>query len=387
MSSDQAAGRPLFQPLTIRNLTLRNRVVMAPMTRLFAKDGVIDEGVVDYYRRRAENDVGLIVTEGLGVDHPSAIGRGSMGEETIPLLRGGESLARWRKVVDAVHAAGGAIFPQLWHQGVVRQPGTGLTPDAPPMRPSGIWGPFDGLMSVLPDYLEGVREPTSPMTDEDIADAIAAFARSAADARDAGFDGIAIHGAHGYLVDSFFWHETNLRTDRWGGALIRERARFGTELIKAIRAEVGDLPIMFRYSQWKLQDYNGKLADNPEALEQLLGPLADAGVDVFDASTRHFHMPAFAGSDLTLAGWTKKLSGKPTAAVGGIGLTKEMRNSFETEVAATNNIAEVEARIASGEFDLAGVGRSLLADPAWVHKVRDGLPFAPFNPESISVLY
>ena len=386
--TDAATGtRALFQPFQLRNVLLRNRIVMAPMTRSFASGGIIADGVADYYRRRAEQDVGLIVTEGVGVDHPAAIGTGSMGEDNMPVLYGSESLARWKNVVDGVHAAGGVIFPQLWHQGVMRAPFSGLRPDAPSVRPSGIWGPFDRLNTALPDYLDTVRAACPPMTDEDIADVIAGFARSAAHARQAGFDGIAIHGAHGYLLDSFFWHETNVRTDRWGGPSLKERVLFGVELVRAIRAAVGDLPIMFRYSQWKQQDYNARLADNPAALEQLLAPLADAGVDLFDASTRYYHLPAFDGSPLTLAGWTKRLTGKPSMAVGGIGLAKELRDSFAGGVAVSDNIGDVEARIAAGEFDLAGVGRSLLADPAWVRKLARGEPFAPFSPASIGVLY
>ena len=194
------------------------------------------------------------------------------------------------------------------------------------------------------------------MTDEDIVDVIAGFARSAANARAAGFDGIAVHGAHGYLPDAFFWHETNLRDDRWGGTALRERARFGAELVKAIRAEAGDMPIMFRYSQWKQQDYEGHLARTPAELEGLLGALADAGVDIFDASTRYYHHAAFEGSPLTLAGWTRKLTGRTTMAVGGIGLLNELKNSFAGEVGTVNNVPDVEQRMEAGEFDLVGVG-------------------------------
>lgn len=386
MSDATVSQRPILRPFALRGVQLRNRVVMAPMTRSFAPGGLITKDAASYYRRRAENDVGLIVTEGVGVDHPAAIGRGSMGEGDMPLLHGAESLARWQVIVAEVHAAGGVIFPQLWHQGVMRQPDSGPFPEAPSMRPSGVWGPFDRYNTALPDYIERVNPATAPMSDSDIADVIAGFARSAAHARDIGFDGIAIHGAHGYLPDSFFWHETNRRDDTWGGALV-ERARFGAELVKAIRAEVGDLPIMFRYSQWKQQDYDARLAQSPEELEGLLGALSDAGVDLFDASTRYYHKPAFEGSPLTLAGWTKKLTGKPSMAVGGIGLAKELRDSFAGRVETADNIADVEARIEAGEFDLAGVGRSLLADPEWVKKLDSGAPFKPFSPEAIGVLY
>lgn len=376
----------LFEPLTVRTVTLSNRIVMAPMTRSFAPGGIPGDGVEDYYRRRAENDVGLIVTEGVGIDHPGAIGVGSMGETDMPLLHGDAALARWKSVVDDVHAAGGIIFPQLWHQGVMRADHTGPYPDAPSSRPSGLWGPEGRFTTANPDYLAKAIVPTRPMTESEIGDVIAGFGRSAANAKAVGFDGIAIHGAHGYILDTFFWHETNLRTDAWGGDLAA-RARFGVEVVRAIRAAVGDLPIMLRYSQWKQQDYDAKLAETPAELETLLAPLADAGVDIFDASTRYYHKPAFESSPLTLAGWTKKLTAKPTMAVGGIGLAKELKNSFVESIETVNNLADVARRIEAGEFDLAGVGRSLLIDPAWARKARAGEQFLPFSLAAFGTLY
>jgi 2,4-dienoyl-CoA reductase-like NADH-dependent reductase (Old Yellow Enzyme family) len=379
-----STDRQIFRPLTVRGVTLRNRIVMSPMTRMASPGGVPSEPMAAYYRRRAEHGVGLIVTEGIGIDHPTALGAGSMGEADMPELHGEAALARWHEIVAGVHQAGGVIFPQLWHQGPVRTDRTGPHPERMSSRPSGLWGPRKGLSTVPPAYLEEMLVPTAPMTDEDVVDVIAGFARSAANARAAGFDGIAVHGAHGYLPDAFFWHETNKRTDRWGGATLRERAAFGAELVKAIRAEAGDMPIMFRFSQWKLQDYNGHLARTPEELEGLLGPLADAGVDIFDASTRQYHQAAFEGSPLTLAGWTRKLTGTTTMAVGGIGLSKELKDSFAGDVEPLNNVPDVEQRIEAGEFDLAGVGRSLVADPAWAEKVRSDEPFLPFHPRMLA---
>lgn len=381
------ADRPIFRPLTVRGLTLRNRIVMSPMTRMGSPGGVPSEPMDAYYRRRVEHGVGLIVTEGVGVDHPTALGSGSLEEANLPELHGDAAIARWREIVAGVHQAGGVIFPQLWHQGPIRKHFTGGHPDLPSSRPSGLWGPGEGFTTVSPAYLQEVLTPSAPMTDEDIVDVIAGFARSAANARAAGFDGIAIHGGHGYLPDAFFWHETNRREDRWGGTALRERARFGAEMVRAIRAEVGDMPIMFRYSQWKQQDYDSCLAQTPAELEGLLGALADAGVDIFDASTRYYHHPAFEGSPLTLAGWTRKLTGKTTMAVGGIGLRSELKDSFAGEVATVNNVPDVEQRIEAGEFDLVGVGRSLIADPAWVEKVRAGEPFEPFHPRVLAAIY
>jgi 2,4-dienoyl-CoA reductase-like NADH-dependent reductase (Old Yellow Enzyme family) len=379
---------PLFNPFTLGKLALRNRIVMSPMTRSFSPLGVPGQDVADYYQRRANAGVGLIMTEGVGVDHPSAIGGGpgALGEENIPMMFGEAALAGWKKVVDDVHAAGGLIMPQLWHMGLMRTPETGLYKSAPSMRPSGIWGPED--KALLPEeYLNIQRAPTPAMTESDIADVIAAYARSAANAKAVGFDGIAIHAAHGYLIDSFFWDKTNERTDRWGGDLLR-RVQFGVEVVAAIRKAVGtDLPISMRWSQWKQQDYDAKIAQTPQELEILLGALADAGVDLFDTSTRIYSKPAFDNSPMTLAGWARKLTGKPTMAVGGIGLSKDLQSSFAGGTVAIDNLDETEKLFEQGEFDLLGVGRSLLIDPEWIKKAQANQPFKPFSLEHYETLY
>ena len=374
----------LFQPFELKNLKLRNRFVMSPMTRNFSPGGIPGENVAAYYRRRAAADVGLIITEGIGVDHPSALGAGSMGERDVPVLHG-DAVAAWAKVAAGVHAQGGAIIPQLWHMGGIRRSGTGPFLQCPSMRPSGIWGPTEKAM-LPPDYLLEVSTPAAPMSENDIAGVIAAYARSASNAKAAGFDGVAIHAAHGYLIDSFFWPGTNLRNDAWGGDITRH-GRFGVEVVKAVRAAIGpDLPIILRFSQWKLQDYDARNAQTPEELSALLVPLADAGVDLFDASTRKFATPAFEGSDMGLAGWAKKLTGKPTMAVGGIGLDKDLQTSFMEETRMVNNLDVAAARMARGEFDLAGLGRALIMDPEWVLKARGGEAFQPFRLQAYGAL-
>lgn len=375
----------LFEPFALKGLVLRNRFVMPPMTRGFSPDGVPGADVAAYYARRAAADVALCITEGVGVDHPAALGSGSMEERNVPVLHGA-AVSGWQGVTDAVHKAGGLIMPQLWHMGPIRRNGTGPHPGAATLRPSGIWGPLDGSVSMPQIYRDDVAPETAPMTDEDIADVIAAYGRSAANAKAAGFDGVAVHGAHGYLIDSFFWDGTNKRTDRWGGS-IAARTAFGVEVIRAIRAAIGpNLPISFRFSQWKIQDYGGSLAATPDDLAALLLPLAEAGVDMFEASTRIFDAPAFAGSDLTLAGWAKAITGCAVAAVGGVGLSKDLQSSFGGGTVTVNNLDRVERLIASGEFDLIQVGRSLIMDPEFVRKVKTGQDFAPFRLEAYGAL-
>ncbi len=353
------------------------------MTRNFSPGGVPGVDVAAYYERRADADVALIITEGTGVDHPSAIGAGSMGEHDLPLLHGDKPLAGWRAVVDRVHAKGGLIMPQLWHMGPIRLHGTGPEPNAPSARPSGIWGPTSRAM-LPPAYLEQVAAETTPLTDNEIGDIIAGYARSAANARNCGFDGVAIHGAHGYLIDSFLWSATNQREDHRG---VEARATFAAEVVRAVRAATApDFPIVFRFSQWKLQDYDARLAETPDALAALLGPIADAGVDLFDASTRLFDTPAFEGSAMGLAGWTKKLTGMPTMTVGGIGLSRDLQTSFVQETRIVNNLDRVLARFERGEFDLVALGRALLMDAEWVTKARSGAEPRPFRLDAYATL-
>lgn len=382
------AINPLFTPHTLGKLKLRNRIVMSPMTRSFSPQGVPGQDVADYYQRRAAAGVGLIMTEGVGIDHPSAIGGGpgALGEENIPMMFGDDALAGWKGVVDAVHAAGGLIIPQLWHMGGMRTENTGLYKTAPSMRPSGIWGPENNAM--LPkEYLQAQRRTSKPMSESEISDVISAYARSAANAKNIGFDGIAIHAAHGYLIDTFFWSETNRRSDSWGGN-IASRTRFGVEVVKAIRKAIGpDLPISMRWSQWKQQDYDAQLATNPTELEALLCPLAEAGVDLFDTSTRIYSKPAFNGSSMTLAGWARKLTGKPSMAVGGVGLNKDLQSSFAGGTESVDNVDQAVELFERNEFDLLGVGRSLLIDPEWIEKARSKQPFKPFSLDCYERLY
>jgi 2,4-dienoyl-CoA reductase-like NADH-dependent reductase (Old Yellow Enzyme family) len=378
---------PLFSPLKLRNLALKNRIVMAPMTRNFSPQGVPGADVAAYYRRRAEGDVGLIITEGVGIDHVAALGDAGLGETNVPQLHGDEALSGWRRVVREVHAAGGVIIPQLWHQGVLRKLGTGPHPGEPSCRPSGLWGPTDRQSSLLNEDVADFAAPTVPMTESEIEDVIAAYGRSASNAMTVGFDGIAIHGAHGYLPDNFLWEETNQRTDRWGGD-IRRRSEFAAEVVRTIRRAIGpERPIVFRFSQWKQQDFRARLAQTPQELEAILTPLADAGVDVFDASVRYFNRAEFDGSPLNLAGWAKKVTGKLSMAVGGIGLNKGMYDSKREGTAASgHNFEPLMERFARGEFDLVEVGRSLLHDPQWARKVRIGEELLPYSEESLKVL-
>lgn len=376
----------LFDPLTIRGVTLPNRIAMSPMTRGFSPNGVPGANVVEYYARRAAGGVGLIITEAVGVDHPAALGDAGLGEDHIPVLHGEAALDGWKAVVDGVHAHGAKIIPQLWHQGAMRLPGTGPFPDVPVMTPSGIWGPLGRMTSILASKIPSDPKIGVPMTEDDIEAVLDAFVRCAANAVAIGFDGIAIHGGHGYLIDNFLWEETNLRDDRWGGDRTR-RSAFPKELVRRIRAAIGpDLPIFFRFSDWKQQDFRARLAQNPEELAEVLYPLAEAGVDVFDASVRYFDKAAYPDSQMNLAGWAKKVTGKMSMAVGGIGVNKGMFDG-DKGVATTDNIGLLVARFERGEFDLVAAGRVLIGDPRWPQRLSRQEQPDPFDPATLDRLY
>ena len=373
----------LLKPLEIRGTRLANRVVMAPMSRYLSPGGVPTGEVASYYARRAASGIGLIITEGTGVAHPAAV-----DHPGVPQMHGDAALAGWKRVADAVHAERGVIWPQLWHQGPMWSVEYGEGSVGEAMRPSGLWGPADGMISIPVTARNAALAETRAMSDSDIQDVIDGYALSARHVKALGFDGVAIHGAHGYLIDTFLWGYTNRRSDKWGGDP-RGRAEFGGAVVRAIRREVGeDMPIALRFSQFKMQDYKALLASTPEDLGELLQPLADAGVDVFDGSQRFFDTPIFEGSDLNLAGWAKKLTGKLSMTVGGIGLDKSSgpAKHIDDSQQSANNLPRVTERFERGEFDLVGVGRSILNDPNWFAKARDGVPFEPFDPKNLERL-
>lgn len=362
----------LFSPYSLSSMTLANRVVMAPMTRNMSPGNVPDDDVVEYYRQRAEGGVGLIITEGACVGHKAA-----SGYPDVPYIAGEEPLAAWEKVIKAVHAEGGKIAPQLWHVGGIRKPGVMPGGDEPGHSPSGM---------AFPGKVTG-----HAMTQTDIDEATESFVQAAVDSERIGFDAIELHGAHGYLLDQFFWEGTNVRDDQYGGS-VENRVRFACGIVKGIRAKVSaDFPIIFRFSQWKQQDYSARLAQNPEELGEFLQYLVDAGVDMFHCSQRRFWEPEFEGSDLNLAGWTKKLTGKPAITVGSVSLDADFlpdgrEIAFkDAGIASLDNLVE---RLDADEFDLVAVGRALIANPDWSNKVKEDQlsKLAPFDKSMLAKL-
>ncbi|MBU1425120.1 MAG: alkene reductase [Gammaproteobacteria bacterium] len=236
----------LFTPATLGKLQLKNRIVMAPMTRSRANDNLPNELMEKYYKLRA--DAGLIITEGTS---PSPNG---LGYARIPGMFSDAQVQGWKRVTDGVHAAGGKIFIQLMHTGRVSHPAnmqadTKILAPSPVAAPGEMWTDSNGMQP---------HPVPAEMSEADIALTIAEYADAAKRAIEAGFDGVELHGANGYLIDQFLNTATNQRTDRWGGSA-ENRTRFAVEVAKACAAAIGAERIGMRISPYGA--FNGAVPD------------------------------------------------------------------------------------------------------------------------------
>ncbi len=345
---------PLLEPLRIRRLRLRNRFVMPGMQRYWCVDGAPDHRLRDYYRRRVLGGASLVISESCAIDHPSAT-----KNPTFARISPGTREA-WRACVAGVHKAGGAMFLQLWHQGAVNYGGDAdSNPAFVALSPSGLAHPGESFGRAA--------------TEADLDSLKRAFVRGALDAEDIGADGVELHSAHGFLLDQFLWPGTNVRTDRYGGPGITDRARFVAEVAAAVREATGpDFVISVRISQWKESDYDARIVEEPGQLGQLVRMLRAAGADLFHVSTRRFWTPEWDGSDLGLAGWVKSFTDAPVIAVGSVGLDIDVMASLsgqEARPTGASRIDELARRFRRGDFDLVSVGRSQIGDPEWVAKM------------------
>lgn len=353
----------LFKAFTSPKIDIPNRLVMTAMGRAYADDGAPQvDRYGPYFARRAEGGIGLMITGATAIDRPLSDYDGSG-----PRIDSDAARAAWSRIVAMAHEAGGKLALQLWHSGMERHVEAFTDPAAE--GPSGI---------SIADLDAGREASGSAMDRDALAATRESFAKAASDAQEIGFDGVEVHCGHGFLLDQFLWSRTNLRTDEYGGSP-ENRARFPAEVVAACRDAVGqDFPLLARISQFKIGAYEDRIAETPDELGRLLAPLVDAGVDIFDCSQREATEPAFPGDPRNLAGWVKHLTGKPTIAVGSVGLG----GVFTEEEAATpgeglpppslDRLDEVCEMMARGEFDLLAIGRALLGEPEWPKKVAQG---------------
>jgi 2,4-dienoyl-CoA reductase-like NADH-dependent reductase (Old Yellow Enzyme family) len=345
---------PLLQPLRIRGLQLRNRFVMPGMQRYWCVDGAPDHRLREYYRRRVLGGASLVVSESCAIDHPSATKNPTFARISP------DTRAAWRACVAGVHEAGGAMFLQLWHQGAVNYGGDAESnPAFVALSPSGIAHPGESFGRAA--------------TEAELAGLKRAFVQGALDAAEIGADGVELHSAHGFLLDQFLWPGTNLRSDRYGGPAVTDRATFVAEVAEAVReAADPDFVISVRISQWKESDYDARIVEEPGQLGQLVSMLRSAGADIFHVSTRRFWIPEWDGSDLGLAGWVKSFTDAPVIAVGSVGLDVDVMATLtgqEARPTGASRIGELVRRFQRGDFDLVSVGRSQIGDPEWVAKM------------------
>jgi len=367
----------LFTPFQLGKFTLPNRIVFPPMGLEVCEGGVPSDEAAEYYARRAEGGASMVITEGVYIDHPSSGDNPLLGR-----FHGEDAFAGWRNVAEKVHAAGGITVPELWHVGLVYRGPDVLVGNDVDFRAD--------LGQVSPSgYIAPGKQVTDPMTQAQIDEVIAAYARGTAKAVELGFDGIELHGAHGYIIDQFLWKALNHRTDRYGGTP-RARGQFAAEVIQACREQLlPGQPIIMRMSNWKMVDFNARLADTPQELEELLAPVVDAGIELFDCSQRRFWEPCFEDQgDMNLAGWVKKVTGVPTCTIGSVGLDLDFLVSLgegKTAELDLKQLEELMRRFDRGDFDLIAVGRAMIAEPDWPKLVQSGA-FEQLKPFSTALM-
>jgi 2,4-dienoyl-CoA reductase-like NADH-dependent reductase (Old Yellow Enzyme family) len=343
---------PLWSPLQIGSTQLPNRVALAPMTRISASEtGLVTEKMVSYYEAFARGGFGLLITEGIYPD--SAYSQGYLYQ---PGLATDDQAKSWTSVVDAVHAAGSKIFAQLMHAGGQAQGNRfkdgSIAPSA--VAPKGEQldfyrgeGPYRKPAEISREQMDEVRQ---------------GFVAAALRAREAGFDGVEIHGANGYLLDQFLTDYLNLRTDEYGGST-ENRVRFPVEIAKAVREAVGpEMTVGIRVSQSKVSDHDHRWAGGATEAQIIFSTLAATGVDFIHTTEYKAYAPAFGDEGPSLAALAKQHSGLPVIANGHL-------DDPETAVSMLTDSAA----------DVVALGKAALGNRDWPNRVRNDLPLGELD--------
>lgn len=349
------AGSPLWQPVRLAGRTVANRVAVAPMSRVSTTgDGVPTAAMTEYYRQFAAGGFATVITEGVYPAGPAA-----QAYADQPGLVTEAQVDGWRAVTDAVRAEGGLVIAQLMHAGALSQHlSSTLAPSA--VAPRGSKMPAYGGSGPYPG-------PTA-MTVEQVQEVVAGFAASAELAVAAGFDGVEVHAANGYLLDQFITPHTNDRTDRYGGSPAA-RTEVTREVAAAVRATTGAGTLVgVRLSQAKVNDSHHRWQDREEA-EQILGTVAAAGPDYLHLAGegRAWTESGRAADGTALGPLARQIGGVPVMVNGGL---------HDPELA--------ERVLQTGHADMVSLGRGALADPAWPHAVAAGRVPRPFEARLIS---
>lgn len=334
----------LFQKVKLGNTVVNNRVGVAPMTRISAtSEGVVTDRMVSYYTSFAKGGFGLIITEGTYIDD-----KYSQTYFDQPGIANDEQAEAWKKVADSVHRQGAKIFMQLQHAGPLSQ-GNCFAKET--VAPSAVQPKGEQLTFYLG---EGPFTVPREVTKEEISDIIKSFVSAAKRAKSAGFDGVEIHGANGYLLDAFLTEYTNQRTDEYGGPT-ENRVRLIVEVAKAVREAVGeDFTAGIRISQSKVNDYTYKWSGKEEDAKIIFGQLGQAGLDYIHVTEYEAWQHAFDSSDITL-----------------IELAKQYANVTVIANGQLEDIVRAKDIVESKGADLIALGKGALANHDWIKKVEN----------------
>lgn len=344
----------LFSEININGVELKNRIALAPMTRTSAEEnGVPSERMLSYYRRYAKGGFSLLISEGTYPDE--AFSQGYLNQ---PGIANQKHINGWRLITNAVHNEGAKMFCQLMHAGALSQGNIYSKKTIAPssLAPKGEQLGFYGG--------EGAYPTPEEMSKDDIEQAKHGFVNAAVNARKAGFDGVEIHGANGYLLDQFLTDYNNKREDEYGGS-IENRVRLLVEVCQAVREKLGkDFPIGIRISQAKVNDYTHKWAGGEKDAEIIFKQLSNSGIDFLHVTEYHADAPAFDEKGPSLAWLAKKWTNLPVFANGNIN-TPVLANQV-----ITNN-----------EIDVVVIGKAALANKEWPLKAGNGNKMDEFNPD------
>ncbi len=345
----------LFSPFKIKNFTLCNRLGVAPMTRMSSPgDSIPRQDVLDFLVRRAENGAAIVYTEAIVTDYESS--QGYPGQARMTTQR---QIDAWRPVVEKIERLAALPSMQMFHCGRMAWPevnpaGRAIAPSC--LAPEQI-NPMTGQSYPLPDV----------MSQFDIDHVINGFVETAKGAVAAGFDGIEIHGAHGYLISQFLSSYSNQRSDSYGG-LVENRFRFAREIIDAVALVVPeDRLLTFRISNWGVADMEVSLFDSAEEWQEMIGLLVREPIDAISLSTYNFREKAF-GTDLNMAQLTREVTPLPLMICGQIYDRKSAEEALESA-------------------DIALSSKSILLNPNWVEDVRAGKELPLYKAEDANIAY
>ncbi|QFY09926.1 NADH:flavin oxidoreductase [Nonomuraea phyllanthi] len=348
------ASHPALLPALVGGIDLANRLAVAPMTRVSAaQDGTPTAEMADYYAGFADGGFGLLITEGTYTD--TAYSQGYLNQPGIVTAR---HAAAWRDIADRVHAAGARIVLQLMHAGALSQ---GNRYRSESVGPSAV----PPIGEKMPEYGgHGPWPAPRAMSADDIEEAVRGFAASAARARAAGFDGVEVHAANGYLLDQFLTDYTNRRDDAYGGP-VANRVRLTAEVVSAIRAEAGeDFCVGVRLSQTKVNDFVHRWRGGAHDARIIFAALAAAGSSYLHIASegRDWIETARLDGGLTITGLARQVTGLPVIANGGM-----------------HDLAQAAQVLSDGHADVVSVARGALANPDLPRRLAEGVPLEEFD--------